>query len=366
MKLMLCFLILILSLSPVLALSGVNPRSYELNFKGGYNGEFKFDFTFDDRAPVNLHVEGDLAKYVTLNKKRIYGKGEVLASLHLPKKLDKPGVNLIKVVADREGLNVVGLIKLNVPYPSKFAELELRAPNANVGDEVNISLRISDRGNESIDAHPRIWIYQKGRVIDSWGFRERRIAPGNSEIFNLLFDSSNYSAGDYSAVAVVDYNGKTARAENPFRLGELSVRILNYTSEFDKGRIERFEISVENLWNNNLKDLYAEVNIPGFENANFVTQGINLKAWGTGTLVGALNTAKINKRRFKAEVTLHYGGKEDSEIIELRIRRNPSYAFWTGISILIVFSGGWLWKRRAIGRRRRKKASRNSLSQAKK
>ena len=368
MKVIVFFAVLIFLCSGVFAFSGVNPRSYEIDFEPGYKGEFGFNFFIDGNVKADLSVQGDLAEYVSLDKEKISGSERVVALLRLPSDIDSPGVNQIKIVAG----DVIGVIKVNVPYPEKYIELELSAPNINVGEIVDVDLSIFNRGIDFVVAGPRIEIYKKVTKGSIWkiGDEEKKeivetieiesveIAVGESKKFNISLETLNYSAGDYFAVALVNYGEKVARIENLFRVGEPSVRILNYTREFRENKVERFEIEIESLSNSDMDGLYAEVNIIGFENASFVSSDVKLGAWKSATLVGFLDTAEILGYKVEAEIILHCGGEAGSpRVVELKILKGFDYVFFGVVLGCLAVFGFLIWRGMVfVGKLRKHKA----------
>lgn len=353
MKVILLVVVIFLS-SGVFAISGVNPRAYEVDFVPNYEGEFSFNFVIDGNSKVDLYVDGDLAEYVSLNKERVSGSENVVASLHLPPEVDSPGINEIQVVVG----DVVGVIKVNVPYPEKYVELELSAPNANVGDVVDISLEVFSRGSEGVVVGSKVEIYK----IEDWefvseglGIRETNelieileadedVSINMSEIFKWSIDSSNYSMGSYLVVAVVDYSEGIVEIENSFKVGGSLVRILNYTKEFRKNKIDKFEIEVESLGDDDIGELYAEINIVGLEETKFVTSSIGLGKWRTAMLSGFLDSSEILEDEIEAEIILYYDGKTTSQVVKLKILKGSDYVSYVVVFVGLAVVGLLVWR----------------------
>ena len=160
--LLFCFILLIGS---GVAYSGVSPSSYQRDFKPHFKESFLFNFILSEGVFVDIVVEGDLAEYVKLDKKNLEGSGSVIALLELPEEIDVPGVHKIfvranQVVEAEEGvviaLNVGGVIVIRVPYPGKYAELDLKTKNVNRGEPVDLDLIVYSRGDEDISASAEI------------------------------------------------------------------------------------------------------------------------------------------------------------------------------------------------------------------
>jgi len=345
--------------SVVFAVSGVMPGSYEVDFEPGYSGEFVFDFVLNGEA--ELYIEGDLAGYVELDKRRISGRESVVAVLNLPSEIESVGINQIFVGARGDGVDVRGAIKIVVPYPERYVGLELSAPNVNSGEVVEISLRMLNLGRQVVDVSPRVEVYRmvdgELSMVDGEAvgvFYGEGGVLGVSEFldFNVSFDSSNYFAGDYVAVALVDYGEVfpldsfrhqtgLARVENVFRLGEFKIRILNYSDEFVEGEIGKFEIEIENLWDSRMLEVYAEVVVES--GVGFDSSIVGLKGWEKKTLVGAFDGFGFVDGFVDAKIIVHYDGGVVSEDVRLRIVGDVSYVFYYYVVGGLVLVGVLVW-----------------------
>lgn len=338
----------IISLSNVNAIVGVTPADYELNFEPNLERKFNFNFIFDEGIKADVYAAGDLAEYVTLNKDSLNGGGSVVAYLKLPSEVEVPGTHRIAIgakqsIPTKTGMAIVGdvrgVIKINVPYPGKYAEIEFKTTNANAGEPINFTVTVKNLGKENIYAYTSIEISDlEGSYIETLELGGLFVETTKSEIFFKQLDTSNYKPGDYNALVIVNYGGATmARAEKIFRLGTLHVGVFNYTREFEKNKINRMEIEVESFWNDPIQNLHAEVKILDYE-ISFLTPSTNLGPWEKKMLTGFFDTTAIEKEEFQANITLHYEGKTTSEIVDLRFKKETSYlpSLIGGAAIIII------------------------------
>jgi len=287
-----------------------------------------------------------------LDKENLIGGGVVVATLNLPAEVNFPGANLIRVGARQRSKadsgmgivsNVWGIIKVNVPYPGKYVELDLKAPNANAGEVVNLSFEIFNRGEEDVTVSSYIQIFRNESLIENINLGNANVASLTSVIVESPFDSSGYSVGDYNAIVFGEYGPAVATDENPFKLGELFVKIVDCTREFRENKLERFEIEIESFYNNDIDDLYAEVNVVEIEGGGFMTPIGVVNAWDISTLEGFLDTSEIDSENFLAEIILHYGEETTTEVVDLKIILNKDYTFIFVLigCILVVGFLGW-------------------------
>ena len=354
MKRFVFLVMLVFACSGAFAISGVSPGSYEIDFQPGLSREVVFNFIFDDGVKAEIYLEGDLSEHMSVDKNEISGSDSVVVSLNFPESIDSPGVNKVRVgarqiVDDVSGVGVAadvrGVVKVNVPYPGRWIDLELASPNTNVGDVVDMKLKIFNRGNESVVVSPMIQIFKDGEFLDNFDLELVRISPADFKEVGFSLDSSRYSPGDYVATALGDYGDeRLARDDDPFRLGELFVKIVNYSRNFDEGGIEKFKIEVESFWNDDIDDLYAEVIVDDFENAGFITPVTELGAWKSKSLDGFLDVSSIGVEVLEADIVLHYQNKTSSERIKLNIELAYDYSNLFFVLAILIVVGLIVWR----------------------
>ncbi|MBU3923909.1 MAG: hypothetical protein KJ592_03255 [Nanoarchaeota archaeon] len=328
MKRMLFFLVLVLC-GNVLGLSGVSPGSYSVDFEAGLSKEFVFEFVLDEGVESALIVEGDLAEYVRLDKERISGRESVAVSLNLPSDIEGFGVHEIVVRAG----NVRGVIKVDVAYPDDYVGVEVSAPNINIGEDVEIGMKLLNFGEGNVSVDYGVDIYEGGELVENFSWVDVEV----SDVLDFSFFVSNLSAGDYVASGWVD-SGEVRRVENYFRVGEFVVEVLNYSSNFTRGKLDRFEVDVESLWNDDIAEIYAEVEVGGV--VVLSTPVVGLRAWERKTLVGFFDGADM-EGVIDAEIFLYYGEGSSSKVVELEVVDGFNYVFYGIVLGLVVLFLLW-------------------------
>jgi len=295
------FLFALIVISEVYAIVGVSPASYTVNFEPNLERTFSFGFIFDEGAESEVYTAGALTEYVTINKESLKGSGEVVATLKLPESIEQPGEHRIFIGAKQipsgtAGIGIVGnargVIKVIVPYPGKYAEVIFEASNANAGEPVDFSVMIDNKGKEELDVGVSIEITDSSKEItETLDFENIIIPISGSEKLTRQLDTTNYKPGDYNATAIVRYGKESIEREAVFRLGELYVGISNYSAEFEKNKINKFEIEAESFWNDVINNLFANISIKGY-NIEFLTPSIDLAPWTKSKLTGWVVTSE--------------------------------------------------------------------------
>jgi hypothetical protein len=329
--------------SGVYAVSGVSPSSYEIDFEPGLEMDFNFEFVIEGIRIVDLSVGGDLAEYVTLDTEKVAANQKIVASMKLPDSLDKPGINEIRVRAGE----VVGVILVNVPYPEKFVELDLSAPDTNEGEIIEIKLDLFNKGND-VTASPRLEFYKiedgEEKIANVMSLNKTYLT--DKYTYDLKIVPGSYSAGDYVVVANVEYDGFSSKVNNSFRVGERRVEILNYTKRVKEGRVNRFNLEVLSFWNSDIEGLYMDVSLLGTDKG-FVSSGVELDKWEKTNLLGFLDTKGIRAGEHNLEVIVYFDGDSVTEILPIEVYEGFDLIFvlviiGSLISIIVVF---WMWIR---------------------
>jgi hypothetical protein len=345
-SLSLVFIFILLS-SSVIGVAGVSPAIYEVDFQPGLRQSYRFNFFSDEGVKAEIYAEGDLAQYTKLDKKEIRGSEPVIATIELPNEIYPPGEHKLligarQVVEEEGGIglvgNIRGVIKIKVPYPGKYVEIDFKTHNANAGEPVEFRVSARNLGKENINAlaYLDITTPQKEK-LDTIFLGAMPIETTKSGEFYKKINTTGYRPGDYNVSAIVKYGGdRDAFKEGIFRLGELYAAIGSTSNDFEKNKINRFNIGVESFWNDPIDGLYADVKIIGTE-ISFLTPSVNLPPWEKTTLVGFLDTTLIQNETFQANITLHYYDKTTSKIVDLRFKKEkPNYMVITAIIAAVM------------------------------
>ncbi len=337
----LVFIIFLFLMEGVFSL-GVSPSSKQFNFQPGFEKIINYRVLgIDSDKELSLYVSGDLSKYVKLDRDSMKGPGEFSAIIELPDHIENPGPNKI-FVAIREEVDkeistmiavsvvVKSIIVIHVPYPGKYLETKLISSNANIGEPIKFDLEVISRGDEDLIINPKIDIFSDQKLLETLVFQERDLASQEKIKLKKFLDTSNYNAGEYKAVATVNYGGaKPSIREADFKIGDLSIDILNYSKKIIIDKISRFNLELESGWNDPIQGLYADVSILRGLNelVGFETTTTQLTPWQKKTIVGYFDATNITEGFYDANITLTYYGKDKSrtsnELVKIEFIKKP-------------------------------------------
>jgi hypothetical protein len=330
-------------------LGGVSPSYYEVDFEPNLRRTFSFGYAFDSKEAVNFSVSGDLAEYFKIiEKTNVFNRIMVVVEMNLPEKVDVPGPHRIRIggqqtVSGSSGVaitgDVGGIIKLMVPYPGKYAELELMSGNVNSGEDVLYELKVYSRGDEDIFVEPELEIYDSKGFVKKIILESRTIESTKNHVYKGSIKTDDLSPGDYNLKAIVEFGGESpTEVSSLFRLGELRVEIINYTRELPNNKIGRYFIEIESFWNDNIGSTYAEFRVIGYSDKSFITPTISLKPWSKSRVEGFLDTSDIEEEYVQGEITVYYTeNKSTSKIVELRIVKGIDWLVVGIVSAVVVF-----------------------------
>lgn len=322
--------LLVLSLiliKPTYAVGIYFPNDAEIDFKPGLEKTFNFAVT-PSNMDVKLSVSGYLSEYVTLSKTfiRFNSTDRIFrVIIKLPEKIDKPGHHKVCIAAEEvideskiggnigTSCNAMVYILIHVLNPGKYVEMRLSAPDVDLNEPVNFAVSVKSFGEEDINSiKAAIDVYSPDNEKLATVYTDEKLLKSNTEeTLHAQLSTAGYKAGTYSAIAILNYDGETKEDKKSFRIGELNIKIINYTKEFEKDKINKFDIEIESDWGNNIKEVYGEIKI---NNSIIRTPNINLDPWEKKIITAYWNTNNVETGFYDAEMTIYYEDKTTVEI----------------------------------------------------
>ncbi|MBT4258243.1 hypothetical protein HOD88_03625 [archaeon] len=321
----LIFCLLFISLMSFASALGASPAKKMVNFEAGKTLEIEYiTFAIDSDTELFVSVEGYFAPYVKLSKEKLIGEDSFILTLEMPEKVDLPGPHRLVVqiaeAVDEELLSsTVGTtvtlrlaLIIDVPYPGEYLDAHLIAPDVNVGEEVTFEINLKSQGDKTIVASPRIEIEDNfGKLLETLILKERTLGSQEGIELKKSLDTTNYNAGNYLANLIVPYGSKIANESKNFRIGDLTIDILNYTEIIEIGGYGVFEVDIESGWNDQIDGASAEIIL--FENnsekISFKTSTTDLSPWERKTISGFFDTNSFEEGIYYGNVTVSYFGK---------------------------------------------------------
>ncbi|MEM5871723.1 MAG: hypothetical protein QW051_02510 [Candidatus Aenigmatarchaeota archaeon] len=340
------FLIIVISsfLLPNVEAIGLTPGRTTLDFEANAEKTITFTIINNEHKEFNavVYAEDELKDYVGIEKNIIEFKEtdnskDFTLTFKMPERIDTPGDHWAKIIVMElpketdikkiEGqivtatMAVIHQIKVKVPYEGKYINLETTIEEASPGGTVVFFVKIYNLGTEKI--------YKAKATVDILGPTNEKIDTIESESISVDSKSvgevvlpwvANVNPGKYHAVITVNYDGNIAKTEKNFAVGALLIEVLDVkVRNFVLGEIAKFEISIENKWNEKIPNVYGEMiinNERGDTVAKLKSASVDIGPLQRSTLYIYWDTEGIEKGIYEARLVLHYAEKTSEKRIK--------------------------------------------------
>ena len=331
---------------------GISPAKFQLYFEP--NIEVDYTFTASSANPneyIHIEVKGDLTEYVTVSQTRFLKGGSFVVTLKLPSNISVPGNHRILIAAvpfvDESELNgtlggkavVQAPIDVYVPYPGKYVEAEFMINDVSESNNAIYKLKLHSLGTDFVVINSRLELYDttgKNKILTQTLVDSERMNSKEEREFIGLLNSSELKPGSYKLKVIVDYEQKVIELDELFRVGYLFVNITDYSYEFETGKINQFDIEVENLWNQELKNVYGEVTVTekGKILEEIKTFSIDLKPWKRTNITGFFDAINITEGRYIANIKIFYQGESSYKLVAVYAYDPPLEMIWVHIAAI--------------------------------
>ncbi len=359
-------ILLALCLVPVnVSAIGVTPGRTTVDFEPSLEKTVTFTIINNEHKEFRalIYAEDDLKDYITAEKNIVEfsetdDSKPFTYKVKLPEKIEKPGDHWAKIVVmempseAEEGEQIVMAttavihqLRVRVPYPGKYADLDLVIHEAEPNETVTFFVKIYNLGTENI--------YKASATIDILGPTNERISIIESE--EIAVDSkktgeiivpwkANVNPGMYHAVVTVNYDEKVASIGKNFGVGTLRIEVIDIkVRSFVLGGIAKFEINVENKWNQKISSVYAEMiinDLEGDQVASFKSASVDVEALKRSTLYAYWDTEGVEKGTYEGRLILHYAGKTTEKMLKAYIELESITTEIVGVTARAITTKG--------------------------
>jgi hypothetical protein len=217
----------------------IGPGRINLDFEP--NREFKFcgivKNELNENVKIDLYDDGDLKEFGTFDIEEVVSLGifesrNFIYTLKLPETFDRPGRHVGYIwaaqhVEPKPGyaiarVKVGATIWVNVPYPEKYAEMELNIKNAFANGTVNFEINVVNFGEKNItNATAEISIMDnENKTISTLETGSKKIEVGKTEQLKADW-LADVSPGLYRTRVKIFYDGYEITRWKDFYLGPL-------------------------------------------------------------------------------------------------------------------------------------------------
>jgi hypothetical protein len=343
------FLILFLLCVPIsLSLGLQYGRIDELFFES--NMQYTKEFTiigYSEGMGVTVSVNGALAEYAELSELIDFEGGKkVNLTINFPETLS-PGIHSLIIMAKEIPIGGTGTISVVIETgkeikfwaldPGKFALFDFSTGNLNVNESVDFTISASSYGEQTInDIYGVIEILFNNEIVKTIESEHINLESKGKKSFKAEFDATGLVPGDYVARAKISWDGNETIIEREFRIGSLNLQIINFTREVTKSNIAEMFVEIESKWNNDVKDVNAEVFIGDILVGTSLDYDID--KWGKVNVPVYVNLKNIEVGEHNIEIVLNYESESSFLIDKINVLEPPKEIDWMRIGLMSVIA----------------------------
>ena len=339
---LIALLLIVLYSSSIYALSLNGNRLSPIIFEPGKKVVNHYIVEGTDKE-VKVSLGGDLLQYVQVTEV-VDNQFDLI--IEVPENLPEPGSYWFSLQASEVGnekeagvgslLSVSLRFLVEVPPHGKSISLSLDIPDVNEHEAVPIMVNIASKGLENISSlSGEVIVYDSNNhSAATLNLKGKPLPALESTILSVQIPADQLSPAKYWAEAVITYDGKVTRAQDGFKIGDLDLFLINYTSQLEQG-FSQFKATVENNWGNPLQIVYLKVSIEG--NELLTTPTVLLGPWQRGELAGILKT-DFEPGNYAGSIQLFYDGLSKTEEVVFTITE-PAETARERSTLILVISG---------------------------
>lgn len=324
---------------------GITPGRTTIDFESGLEKDVTFTVlnTNNEDLDISVVVQGELRDYISVSEDSFSISSEesekrISYSINLPESLE-PGLRTADVVVIKHNDDVekgtffganVGVatqVYVHVPYPGKYADASLNVVGPDSDGLVSFVLPVVNRGDlDIVNANAIVNIYGAlNEKIDTVRTNERKVSSGERREISATWNA-DVNSGRYRVVATLIYDGETKTLEKEFTVGQQSLEIHNIeVNDFSLGEIAKFEILVENQWNEVAQNAFAEMyvyNDRGQVMAEVKSPSSNLPPLEKSLMILYWDTKGVRVGDYESELVLNFGRQSSKEDLILEVSEN--------------------------------------------
>ncbi len=346
-----CILIFAAALSAIILSSeaqalGIAPAIVQIENGQGFTQIYTYYVRGGSRGgeiqiKVNCRNNLGLEEYIEPEFESLYfSPGEIKyfkVYVDIPSNFSTPGKHLCTVDASEVPSagtstmtafsSISSQIYIRIPYPEKFIEAALSAPNVNVSMPVPFTISLKSLGMEDVLASGIIKITDsQGRNLGTLYTQQIMVKSLESGVIGADWDSTGNPPGIYNAKATVEYGGDSpALTGTVFRLGDIYIDINNITvpEEINPGDIVKFFIISESFWNMKIENVYIDLEVyrDGAMVGSSTSESFDMGPWEEKTVTVYLDTSGMEEGEYDAVFRAHYSGKQTEKSIKFEIKQ---------------------------------------------
>lgn len=351
-------IVLILSVIGRVDAFGLTPGRTTLNYEPGKEKTIEFSVINSDKEAMQLvvFVQGELNESISLSEVSFSmtpseGEHKISYTFKTPSNL-KPGKRTVEIVVVKlptkaaSGATFVGAavgvatqLHVLVPYPGKYADVDLNVVGPDDKGTVNFLLPVTSQGDlDLIHVRGLIEVYSSlNEKVASISTDETSLKSGEHQELVATWDAKNLSSGVYRASATLIFDEGVNSVEKTFELGKRALELQAVqVHDFSLGDIAKFEFLVENKWGQPITNAYLEMLIYNTNHdvmADFKSATYDVAALNKQLMVAFWDTKGVKEGTYSATALLKYGQASRQQDLQLKVSSNDIQVIGLGYVI---------------------------------
>ena len=293
--------------------------------------ELNYEFRVSGAQFIHVYIHGsypNITEQATLYDPDPYGGPRTVRVKFVLDQPLPPGNHKILVSAKEisENVGAVGATaEISAPiiilslYPGKYLVWKPYGRNLNVNESINLSVDVQSLGTERINAiYGKFDVYdQQGNYVDTITTNSIFLESDTKDTANGEFDATGLLKGYYYFNATLYWDKNVSGPkQGSFRVGTRDVILRDYTKTFIHEAVNLFELSVASDWNDNIREIYAEIETP---NAKLKTPTESIERFKAVRLQTYWDTSGLDFGEYDARIDLYFEGQRKTENVVLII-----------------------------------------------
>ncbi len=331
-------LLFLVTIYPVYSISMNNMPKEErfVLFEPYYQKEFSM-VVFNAPKIESYVIGGELEQYMTLIDPEPYGSARELRMILKFEDYLKPGLYTIyfggREISEIEGTvsaraAVASAITVLSLYDGQYPVFGVALNDVARNQKTNVTVSVENYGKQRIDsARAVIEIYDPNNnlvntLYTNSGMVESKMNLAAVTTLTVVFDSFGLNPGVYKWKAKLEYDGQsTEYQEGTFRIGDLTIRLLDHTTEVYANTTNRVIVRIESDWVGVIDDVYMRLFVP--KNGPIKSPDLDMQKFQTASLEAYWETKGLDLGTYDIPVEIYYSGKTLSQTIKINVINSP-------------------------------------------
>jgi hypothetical protein len=351
---------LVLLFNTQVAAIGISPGRTTLNFEPNLHKEVQLNIINNEHKDMKVvfAAEGELARYIKLKTESPIidisaqeSEKAVSYTVDLPEKLlegeheakitvsELPSEEAKGEISIGATIVVASQLLVKVPYPYKYAVIRLSTGKIEVNQTAKFYVEVENLGEQDlVDMQATIEILSATNDKIAILKTDTKTIPAKTKGELIARWVANANPGNYRAIATLVYDeNRLASAEKTFSIGSLFVDVVDIAvRNFRLGDIAKFDITVENKWSEEVKGVYAQLQIEDQNKkliANSKTPSIDLPPLSRSVLNAYWDTAGVQEGIYSGKLLLNFANQVIEKELKTEISLNSIRVEILGVGI---------------------------------